>query len=497
MASQEPRVQERLPKSDEYIPCVRELMTYGGIDLHAANMMGIELERWRPDVPPVNDLGNIDIHALTKSLQCRIPSEVRMALDTLSALSNSPNPQHFIQLRYCEDLIDALVDIAEEQVERLTEHTAEVSDEIQLTSFEDVTRSCRVERWAVRDLPNFGTEAYELDRSVDRLICITTILRNLSFPGEQNDNHLVLVDEIVMKFLCDLIRYLGTRTMLLRTNSNTLDFMKDVIVLLSNIAGSIELSSKDHALSLLSFLLAFAPGPAPTVVAGELLFTSYEPNNHPYLPHAIDALAKLLARDEPNRGFYKTIFGLEGGNGGSTESSFELLTKTFGMAVSPLPDKSKDHIRSHVYPSLVEARKPVLMQGLLAAEILAFMAPGFDSGLPKLWLSPGNGLAQNLGRLIQELSQIFEHPQLALRGPPPPRGQLRKDPELVYLVVVAVTLLRTLAEKARDRNQPEASIPRSLLPSNKVLMDALTMQSPEWTKEGMLKELTSIVGMAR
>lgn len=482
------------PKSEEYFPCLRELMTYGGLELGTTNAMGAELERWKPNVPPLNDLGNIDIQALTKSLECGIPSEVRIALDTLSSLSNSLNQHHFVQLRYCEGLVEALVDIAEEQLEKLAEHAAEVADEIQLTSYEDITRSCRMDRWAVRDLPAFGTETYELDRAVDRLICITTILRNLSFPGEANENHLILADEGVMKLLCDLIRYLGTRTMLLRNNNNTLDFMKDVIILLSNIAGSIELTSKEHAMSLLSFILAFAPSPGPTVVAGELLFTSYEPAIHPYLPHAIDALAKLLARDEPNRGFYKNIFGLETGS----ENNYELLTKTFALAVSPLPDKFKDHMRAPVYPSLVEARKPMLMQGLLAAEILAFMAPGFDSGVARSWLSPGNGLAANLSRLVQELSQMFEHPQLGIRGPPPPRGtQLRKDPELAYLSVVAVTLLRTLAEKARDRNHPEESIPKSILPASKALMEALTLQSPEWTRDGMLQQLNSIVNMAR
>lgn len=482
------------PKSEEYIPCARELVTWGGVDLPPTNMMGAELERWKPFAPPVNDLGNIDIHALTRSLQCGISSEVRLALDTLATLSNSINQMHFLQLRYCDDLVDALIDIGEEQIEKLAEHTVEVSDEIQLSSYEDVARGCRMERWAVQTVPAFGTESYELDRAVDKLICITTILRNVSFPGEQNDNHMILADEMVIKFFCAVIRYLGTRTMLLRSNSNTLDFMKDVVVLLSNIAGSIELSNKDQALCLLSFILTFAPSPAPTIVGGELLFAPYDPSSHPYLPHALDALAKLFARDEPNRGHYKVIFGLDGGS----ETSFELLTKTFAMAISPIPDKSQDQSRSHVHQSLVEVRKPILMQGLLAAEILAFMAPGFESGVTKSWLATGNGLAQNLGRIIQELSQLYEHPQLALRGqPPPPRGQLRKDPELVYLVVVAVTLLRTLAEKARDPNHPATSIQKSLLPSSKVLMDALTMQSPEWTKEGMLQQLSSIINMAR
>ncbi|XWW92560.1 hypothetical protein V2A60_000485 [Cordyceps javanica] len=481
----EVRAPPMMQKSDDYSPCARELATFGGVDLHAANILGTELERWMPTAPAINELGNIDIAALTRSLQCGMHSEVRLALDTLATLSNSPNQAHFLQLRYCDDLVDALIDCAEEQLDLLVEHTVEVADEISLTSYEDVVRACRIDRLAVQECPAYGTVEYDLDRAVDKLICVTTILRNVSFPGEQNENHAVLADEMVIKFLCSVIRYLGTRTMLLRSNSNTLDFMKDIVVLLSNIAAAIELPSREQALCLLNFLLAFAPSPAPTVVAGSLFFAPYEPSVQPYLPHAVDSLAKLLARDEPNRGFYKAIFGLDSGQ----SSSNDTLTRTFALAISPLPDKSVESARQPNYPSLIEVRKPFLMQGLLAAEILASLAPGFDSGVAKSWLSSGEGLAQNLTKLVRELSHVFE--RQASRGP---RG---RDLELVYIVVVAVTLLRRLAEKARDPSQPTLSLPKSVLPSAQVLMEALSYTSAEWSRDGMLQQLASVVNMAR
>lgn len=488
----EARVPPKTQKSDDYSPCARELATFGGVDLHAANILGTELERWMITGPMINELGNIDIAALTRSLQCGMHSEVRLALDTLATLSNSPNQHHFLQLRYCDDLLDALIDCAEEQLDILVEHTVEVADEIQLTSYEDVVRACRVDRLAIRDCPAYGTVEYNLDRAVDKLICVTTILRNVSFPGEQNENHLLLADELVIKFICSVIRYLGTRTMLLRSPTNTLDFMKDIVVLLSNIAGAIELPGREQALCLLNFLLAFAPSPSPSIVSGSLFFATYEPSVHPYLPHAVDSLAKLLARDEPNRGFYKAIFGLDSGS----NSSHETLTKTFALAISPLPDKTTENARLPNYPSLVEVRKPFLMQGLLAAEILASMAPGFESGVAKSWLSSGDGLAHNLTKLVRELSHQYEHTQLYLRGQPS-RGAMRKDPELVYIVVVAVTLLRRLTEKARDPNHPSASLPKTELPTTQVLMEALSLHSPEWTKEGMLQQLSSVIHMAR
>lgn len=477
-------------RSEDYSPCSRRLATYGGVDLHAANLLGAELERWKPTVPPVNDLGNIDIAALTRSLQSGIHGEVRLALDTLATVSHSPNQAHFLQLRYCDDLVDALIDCAEEQLELLTEHTAEVSDDIQLTSYEEVVRACRIERWAVRDVPAFGTEDYELDRAVDRLVCISTILRNVSFPGEQNDNHNILAEESVIKFLCTAIRYLGTRTMLLRTHNNTLDFMKDVVILLSNIASSVEIPGREQALCLLQFLLSFAPVPSPALTNDTLFFTNYDPSVHTYLPHAVDALAKLLARDEPNRGHYKNLFAFDAAN----NPPHELLTRTFALAISPIPDKVKERDRPTNYPSLVEVRKPYLMQGLLAAEILASLAPGAESNLVRTWLAAGNGLANNLFRLGQELSRMYEHPQAFARGPG--RAPPRKDPELVYISVLAVALLRRLVDKSRDPLNPAFSAAGAFLPTKQTLLEALSMQSPEWSKEGLLQHLSTIISLA-
>ncbi|PHH90241.1 hypothetical protein CDD83_4179 [Cordyceps sp. RAO-2017] len=474
------------PRSDEYNPCARELLTYGGIDLSAADLLGSELSRWEPSVPTINELGNIDIHALTRSLQSGIHGEVRLALDTLATVSASLGQMHFMQLRYCDDLVDALVDCAEEQLDLLAEHTVEVSDEILLTPYEDVVRACRLEALAIKDVPAFGTTEYRLDRAVDKLICITTIMRNASFPGDQNDNHNFLSDESVIKMLCVVIRYLGTRTMLLRTHGNTLDFMKDVVVLLSNIAGSVELPGREQAQCLLQFLLAFAPTPGPTTTDDTLFFAPYDPSLHPYTPHAVDALAKILARDEPNRSFYKYLFAADG----TGSSAYELLTRTFALAVSPIPEKAKEETRPPHAPSLVDWRKPFVMQGLLAAEILASMAPGPETGLARSWLASGGSFAQNLYRLVQELSVLYEkHP---MAGRVPGRGPSRRDPELVYIVVVAVALLKRLVDKAGDPNSATCAVSSDFLPQTQLLVHALSMGSAEWTKEGMLLQLTSI-----
>ncbi|SPN99182.1 related to SWI1 Component of SWI/SNF global transcription activator complex [Cephalotrichum gorgonifer] len=475
-----------MTQTDEYTPCSRQQSTYGGVNLESAYKLGSELAMVKPDVPPIDELGFIDIQALSRSLQSGIHGEVRLALDTLAAVTSSPMRQHQIILHHCEDLLDVLLECAEEQVELLAEHTVQVSDEILLVPYEDVVRSCKVEQFQVREVPVLGSPDYELDRAVDRLVCITTILRNLSFPPEENHNHVLLADEEVIKFLCVVIRYLGTRTMLLRTNANTLDFMKDVVVLLSNISISLEITGREQAMCLLQFLLAFAPTPGPMISEDSIYFLSYDPALHPYLPHAVDSLAKILARDEPNRSHYKAIFAADI----DSPAPYELLTRAFGLAISPVPDQPRDG-RPPPLPPLVEARKPFVMQGLLAAEILSSLAPGYDSGVVKMWLSCGNGLSQKIYRLIQLGASQFDNPP---RNPHARGQQQRPDDSLVCMVVLGVTLLRRLIEKSRDPNDPK-SIPPAALPPTDSVLSAMMMTSPEWTREGVLQQLLSFLNM--
>ncbi|KAI1103682.1 hypothetical protein F4804DRAFT_342292 [Jackrogersella minutella] len=471
---------------DEYLPCSREMLNdlYGGFDLESIRKLGNDLEKWRPDIPLAQELGNIDIHALTKSIQCGIHGEVRLALDTLGSVTRAAEylPALSIDLRACDDLVESLVDCAEEQVDLLAEKADPVSDEIDLTSYEDVMRSSRLEAMSLRKTHTFGDADYELEHAADRLLAITTILRNFSF---MEVNQGVLADETVIKFLCGVIRSLGTHENLLRAPRNTLDFMKDVIVLLSNVAGSIEIPGREQALCLLQFLLAFAPSPAPSLTTERVVFSPFEPSVHPYLPHAVDSLAKLLARDEPNRTHYKIIFAADA----SASPPFELLTRTFGLAVSPIPDQNKESRPANL-PSFVEARKALLMQGLLAADIIAQLAPGYESGVTREWLSSGEGFAQNLFRLVRTLcSQAEPTPRVGGNA----RTQPREDVDILYIITCGVSTLRRLGEKARDPNRP-GSVPPNALPTRESLFGALqSLKSPKWTL--LLNQLSAYAGL--
>ncbi|KAI1763250.1 hypothetical protein GGR53DRAFT_374310 [Hypoxylon sp. FL1150] len=471
---------------DEYAPCSREMLHgfYGGFDLESIRKLGNDLEKWRPDIPQPQELGLIDIHALTKSLQCGIHGEVRLALDTLGSITRAAEfmPALSIDLRACDDLVESLIDCAEEQADLLADKADPVSDEIDLTPYEDVIRSCRIEAMSLRKERTFGDADYELEHAADRLLAITTILRNFSF---MEVNQPVIADETVIKFLCGVIRSLGTHENLLRAPRNTLDFMKDVIVLLSNIAGSIEIPGREQALCLLQFLLAFAPSPTPTLTTGQVVFSPFEPSIHPYLPHAIDSLAKLLARDEPNRSHYKVIFAADA----SASPPYELLTRTFALAVSPIPDQNKE-TRPANLPTFVEARKALLMQGLLAADIIAQLAPGYESGVTRAWLASSEGFAQNLFKLVRTLCLLAE-PAPRVGGNA--RSQPREDMDLLYIITCGVSTLRRLGEKARDPSNP-ASIPPNALPTRDSLLGALqSLKSPKWTY--LLNQLSTYAGL--
>lgn len=390
------------PIEDPFTPTVfPESQLHGPVVIDELFQLGEDITRLKPNLPTFSELGVIDIHALTMSIKSGIHAEIRVALDTLAMISYEPTIQQ-ISLDNCEDLVEALVECAEDQVDFLAENTAEVSDVMLLPSYEEVLRGCRQEMETLLDVPEFGSIDYELDRAVDRLICITTILRNFSFA---ETNFHILGLPFVINLISAVIRYLGTRNMLLRTHQNTLDFMKDAVIFLSNLSHTIHLPGKDEALCILHFLLSFAPSPSPTSFGpDEVMFISYNPSVHRYLPAAVDSLAKILARDDPNRTYYRAIFSQDI----ASTPPYDLLSRAFGLSIAPIPE----HMRGNIL-ALADSRKPFLMQGMLAAEVLSGFA---DDSIARLWLESSDGFATSLLRLSCLLSTERAAP------PPPPPG---------------------------------------------------------------------------
>ncbi|KAK5070574.1 hypothetical protein LTR64_000246 [Lithohypha guttulata] len=462
----------RKPIEDPFVPeILQPSRHHGPIDLEETFMLGQELVQLKPTVPSLRELGVIDIHALIMAIKSGIHAETRNALDTLITLSSEPSLQ--IQLKECDDLIDTLVDCAQVELDFLNEYSTEVSEEISLQSYEELVRSSHVDTKTIQSIPEFGSLEYDLDRAVDRLICVTTLIRNFSF---YEPNFVVLGEPTVLQLATRVIQYIGTKDMPLRSPRNTLDFMKDIIIYLSNLSQSLVIPTKQDALCLLHFLLSFAPNPPPVSSNNErIAFTPYTPAIHKYLPPAVDSIAKLLARDEPNRVYFRAIFHADA----RAAVPYELLTRTFGLVVAPIPHTTA-HLRAQV-----EARRAFLLQGLLAAEIIASLAPGSEIPLARSWLQSedcwaGNALkmASALSALSSSNSRHRDNRNLAQQ-----RGGIVVDEDPMAhgsIVNRAMATLRTLANKSRttdeDGNTSVRGVPTTAIMKRENLLGAMVQK---------------------
>ena len=433
--------------------------TWGGIELGPKSPFVETVEdllKYKLSVPKIEELGLIDIRALTLSLRSGIHAEVRLALDTLASLSKDYSG---LILENCEDLLESLVDCADDQIQLLADNCAEVSDEILISSYEDIIRGCKAENVTLQEVPEFGALDYDLDRTVDRLICVTTIIRNLS---TSEANQVAIADPIVIRFMASVIRYIGTRTMLLRTNRNLLDLSKDILTILANVSQFIDLPGKEEALCILHFLLAFAPSPAPSSTDGEsVTFSSYVPRIHRYYPLAVDSMAKLLARGDPNRTFYRLIFSADA----VSSPPADLLTRSFGLSIAALPDAC------NLNPgSLIKIRLPYLLQGLLAAEILASLIPSTEYKLARSWLACQDGFALNLMKIVTELGK--QSPIATQRNHP----SRTTDPDPFGYATITergFAVLRKLTEKAKDAGGDSRELPHGVLPNKQSVIAAM------------------------
>ncbi|KAL8673359.1 MAG: hypothetical protein Q9168_002238 [Polycauliona sp. 1 TL-2023] len=464
---------ERYSPTLENFPDKPSLERYGGLHIDAAKQLGDDVAALRPTMPLLQELGIIDIQALTLSLRSGIKGEVRLALDIFCALSL----QMDLDLSKCGDLVDALVECGEEQVDLLAENAAEVSDDMLMDSYEDMLRAWRMESLAFQMPPEFGSLQFDLDRAVDKLICITTCFRNFSSHEKNWD---LLGTSAVISLMANVMRYLGTHNMLLRSYKSTLDFAKDAVVYLSNVSLSVKLPSKEDALCVLHFLLSFAPSPSPVVSNdNKVMFASYDPSLHTHLPTAVDCLAKLLARDEPNRGFFRAILSADS----ASSTPFELLTTAFGFAIAVLPRNETDTER---LTQIVQVRAPCLAQALLAAETLVALIPASDHSLAKSWLTSEDGFAAYLIKTVIYMGGYYPaRPPPNSRQPPNPR--LQEAEEISAMVSYrGLGLLRKLAEKAKDTEPDGTRFPLGILPSKESLLSNLLTGQFE---SGLLRQL--------
>jgi len=125
------------------------------------------------------------------------------------------------------------------------------------------------------------------------------------------------------------------------------------------------------------------------------------------------------------------------------------------------------------------------MQGMLAADILSSLAPGFESGVARSWLTSEDGFSRNLSRLIQTLCLETSAPVAHQRVQPMPKGV--EDEALLNVTLSAISILRRLSEKCRDPDDPKSTIPLSALLRREVILGILEIKQPRL--QGVIKQL--------
>lgn len=439
------------------------LKTYGGIDLRRMSEMGLQLARIKAAMPIHDHRGCIDLHTLIKSVQSGLHNLVECALDQLTSLSRE---RLQLTLDDCEDLMDALLDCGEEQLAILTESAEESHERACLDSYNHVQRKCRLELETLGEIPLFASIDYERHHAADRILGIMTILCNLSFFESNQD---VLAGANVVTFVGDLIRSLTNSRPFMQSSRNMLELMKDIVTFLSNTAEKIIFSQKEDAMSFLHFLVAFTPECIPRESDdGTFRVAQYVPTLHHYLPCAVDSLAKLLARDDTNRAYYRSIFF----SSAASTPPYELFSKAFALAVAAVPNRGNDDLSNAAIFAVSEARKPFFSQGMLAADILASMVPNAECGLARSWLECEDGWAPNLLHVVVTLASQ-DNPPLQ-RGLPNGHNPMESGEGSFEMITHhGLSTLRKLSQKTEAHDGELPFQLATLAPLDTILLGAL------------------------
>ncbi|CAG8614940.1 15655_t:CDS:2 [Acaulospora morrowiae] len=262
------------PPKVNYSPKIRRVESHGGLDLKVFEKFSLPLH-----LPGIQDLGAVDIHALKMSLKCGMKLEVTNALNTLTTLSYYRNA--LIDLKLCGDLLDILFDMILEYLDYVSpECTEENLDEniISRRKFKPYRQLYQISK---QECEEFSEAAYEPSSfseeclpSCEQCWCITNVIRNFSFIYE-NQEHLATHPRLLSVLM--RILYMGeddsyheektkktpetsdNQTKRVRKRAyDILELRKSVLIILSNIAAYLPLSSiyltKDLLMVIADFL---------------------------------------------------------------------------------------------------------------------------------------------------------------------------------------------------------------------------------------------------
>ncbi|KAK9477100.1 hypothetical protein V1514DRAFT_334864 [Lipomyces japonicus] len=315
-------------------------------------------------------MGGINLHVISMSLRSLIPGEIKVALDALLLISVD---QHvLIPVTECEDIVDGLVDVGEDAIERIAKIFGKNSEVLpEFDSYEDMVLAAKEEYEGLTTAIHSGSPDYELEILTGRLSAVTTIMRNLTFY-EQNQEIFARPTCSARRFWAVLMRAVANTGVVAKNASKAvrLAIVKDVVVVLSNVAHETLLDNSDEALWVLSLVAAFAPAVAPTpagMASGAAAWPAYVPSKQRYLQLAVDVLAKMLARETPNIDVVKAVITATATDAATITMNTGLAMTLFRLCMSTFPRQTDPS----VLPRAFEVRRPVLEQAMFAADVLA------------------------------------------------------------------------------------------------------------------------------
>ncbi|KAF0400453.1 SWI/SNF chromatin-remodeling complex subunit SWI1 [Gigaspora margarita] len=250
------------PQKVNYAPKTRRVDSYGGLDLRVFEKFSLPL-----NIPGIQDLGTVDVHALTMSLKCGMKLEVTSALNTLTTLSCYKNL--IIDLKQCGDLVDILLDMILEYIDSVSPSCNEETTEESLISPRKFITYQKLYQLSRQECDEFADVAMDNSNIVNEWLslheqcwCITNLIRNFSFMFE-NQECLATHPKLLTVLMCVL--YIGedddflldvnekvkadrdikdNRTRITRKKAyDILELRKSVIIILSNIAAYLTLPS--------------------------------------------------------------------------------------------------------------------------------------------------------------------------------------------------------------------------------------------------------------
>lgn len=363
-----------------YRPLKRKFDTYAGLDLAKVTTLAKEKARLRP-YPTFQELGRLDIQALSRSVQSGLPAEVGNALDILVVIAG--DKRWGLPLIHCADLLEILIECMADNTELLK---PDVTSPLQ--NYQDVLTSARRASSTIQAFEVVvGTTSFEQHIAIERIMAILTILRNLAFTE--------INQEPIAKALCtnDII-FVLISTFCAKERpptipiTKTLDFMKDMITLLSLTSSHIIVPKQDMAQILIQFIIAFAPLPAEQ----SLGCLSFSLADYPYLAPATDTCAKLLSRDIPNRAQFEQFLSNQ------STAKHHPLTALLSLSLVSIPST----LGTDFFTTLPR-RIPLLHHALIIAEAVADICPPASADLARSWMQD-RILALRLTNLLKLLN---------------------------------------------------------------------------------------------